>query len=110
MAAQNVGCLIMLFTGRHADRLNGKWTVAIGLLITVISNLLTPFLAQKSIGYAVFARILTGVSDAFISPSINSMITRWFPPKERPFAIGFVTGGRQLGKVFQKSGFSTTII
>lgn len=25
------------------------------------------------------------------------MITRWFPPKERPFAIGLVTGGRQIG-------------
>ncbi|KAK6037937.1 hypothetical protein COOONC_24558 [Cooperia oncophora] len=25
------------------------------------------------------------------------MITRWFPPKERPFAVGFVTGGRQIG-------------
>lgn len=25
------------------------------------------------------------------------MITRWFPPKERTFAIGLVTGGRQIG-------------
>uniref|UniRef100_A0A1I7X9R4 Mitochondrial fission process protein 1 n=1 Tax=Heterorhabditis bacteriophora TaxID=37862 RepID=A0A1I7X9R4_HETBA len=28
------------------------------------------------------------------------MITRWFPPKERPFALGFVTGGRQIGWLF----------
>lgn len=35
------------------------------------------------------------------------MITRWFPPKERPFAIGLVTGGRQIGTllVFPIAGF-----
>uniref|UniRef100_A0A0N5AQQ5 MFS domain-containing protein n=1 Tax=Syphacia muris TaxID=451379 RepID=A0A0N5AQQ5_9BILA len=98
-AAQNVGCLIMLFTGRHADRLNGKWTVAVGLAVSIVSNILTPILAQRSIGYVIFARILTGMSDALMTPSINSMITRWFPPKERPFAIGFVTGGRQIGNL-----------
>lgn len=35
------------------------------------------------------------------------MITRWFPPKERPFAIGLVTGGRQIGTllILPLSGF-----
>uniref|UniRef100_A0A914ZJI6 Major facilitator superfamily (MFS) profile domain-containing protein n=2 Tax=Parascaris univalens TaxID=6257 RepID=A0A914ZJI6_PARUN len=99
LAAQNVGSLVMLITGTQADRLNGKWTIVVALLISILSNILIPFLAAYSILLVILARILAGISDALMTPSINSMITRWFPPKERPFAIGFVTGGRQIGNL-----------
>ncbi|OZC06554.1 hypothetical protein X798_06452, partial [Onchocerca flexuosa] len=80
----------------QADRLNGKWTVAVALFITIISNIMLPLLAAKHFIFAIFARILCGIADAFLTPSISSMIVRWFPPKERSFAIGFITGGRQI--------------
>lgn len=97
LCAQNVGSLLMVLTGPQADRLNGKWTMAVALVITVISNLMLPILAAKHIIFAICARILCGVADALLTPSVSSMIARWFPPKERPFAIGFITGGRQIG-------------
>ncbi|VDN06580.1 unnamed protein product [Thelazia callipaeda] len=100
LSAQNVGSLLMLIIGPQADRINGKWTVAAALLITVLSNLMLPLLAAKHLTFAICARILCGVADALLSPSISSMIARWFPPKERPFAIGFITGGRQIGLIF----------
>ncbi|KAK0404884.1 hypothetical protein QR680_017680 [Steinernema hermaphroditum] len=96
-AAQNAGSLLMFFTGLQADRLNGKWTIVVALILLVVSNVLIPLLAWQSVWLVVMSRVLTGVADSFLSPSTSSMITRWFPPKERPFAIGFITGGRQIG-------------
>ncbi|KAL3072621.1 hypothetical protein niasHS_017595 [Heterodera schachtii] len=98
-AGQNAGSLLMLFTGRHADRLNSKWTIVAALLLLVISNASLPFVAPIHFLLAVLARVLTGVSDALLQPSTSSLITRWFPPKERPFAIGLITGGRQIGTI-----------
>ncbi|KAF7636483.1 MFS domain-containing protein [Meloidogyne graminicola] len=96
-AAQNAGSLFMLFTGAHADRLNSKWTISAALILLVISNAILPFVASISVWLVVGARLLTGLSDALLQPSTSSLITRWFPPKERPFAIGLITGGRQIG-------------
>ncbi|KJH42890.1 transporter, major facilitator family protein [Dictyocaulus viviparus] len=96
-AAQNAGSLFMLLAGWQADRLNGKWTIAVALILLIISNSLIPVLASYSPWLVAFFRVMTGIGDALIFPSASSMITRWFPPKERPFAIGFVTGGRQIG-------------
>uniref|UniRef100_A0A914C4Q0 Major facilitator superfamily (MFS) profile domain-containing protein n=1 Tax=Acrobeloides nanus TaxID=290746 RepID=A0A914C4Q0_9BILA len=96
-AAQNAGSLLMLITGAQADRLNGKWTIVAALLLLILSNVLIPVLAYTSMWLVVLARVLTGFSDSLLQPSTSSMITRWFPPKERPFAIGLITGGRQIG-------------
>ncbi|VDO53572.1 unnamed protein product [Brugia timori] len=96
LCAQNIGSLFMLVVGPQADRLNGKWTVAVALFVTIISNMILPLFAAKHFIFAIIARILCGIADAFLTPSISSMIVRWFPPKERSFAIGFITGGRQI--------------
>lgn len=96
-AAQNVGSLFMLLAGWQADRLNGKWTIAVALTLLILSNSLIPSVAAVSPWLVFVFRVITGIGDALLSPSASSMITRWFPPKERPFAIGFVSGGRQIG-------------
>ncbi|KAI1718908.1 major facilitator superfamily domain-containing protein [Ditylenchus destructor] len=96
-AAQNVGSLLMLITGTQADRLNSKWTIVLSLSMLVLSNAILPIIAHFGVWYVVMARVLTGFSDALLQPATTSMLTRWFPPKERTFAIGLVTGGRQIG-------------
>ncbi|CAI4224892.1 unnamed protein product [Auanema sp. JU1783] len=96
-AAQNFGSLFMLITGWQADKLNGKWSVCVSLLLLIISNSLIPLVASTSVWLVFLMRVITGMGDALLFPSASSMITRWFPPKERPFALGFVTGGRQIG-------------
>ncbi|KAL3100361.1 hypothetical protein niasHS_001663 [Heterodera schachtii] len=100
LAAQNIGSLFMLATGFFADRINGKWMVAVGLALCLAGNLTLPLLASKSFWYAFGARIAIGSSDAFIAPAMSSLITRWFPHTERAVAIGCITGGRQLGTLF----------
>uniref|UniRef100_A0A0N5BFE5 MFS domain-containing protein n=1 Tax=Strongyloides papillosus TaxID=174720 RepID=A0A0N5BFE5_STREA len=96
-AAQNAGSLLMLITGTQADRFNSKWCISIALILLIVSNIIIPLLAGTSFWLVVLARVFTGFSDSFLQPSANSMITRWFPPKERPFVVGLVTGGRQIG-------------
>ncbi|KAI6190841.1 Sialin [Aphelenchoides bicaudatus] len=97
LAAQNAGSLLMLATGTQADRLNSKWMIVVSLSLIVVSNIAIPLVSSVSVWLTVAARVLTGFADALLQPSTSSMITRWFPPKERTFAIGLVTGGRQIG-------------
>ncbi|CAD6189219.1 unnamed protein product [Caenorhabditis auriculariae] len=96
-AGQNFGSLLMVVCGWQADRLNGKWTITASLVLLIASSAFVPLAAPVSVWLVFFLRVLTGVSDSFLFPAASSMITRWFPPKERPFALGFVTGGRQIG-------------
>ncbi|CAI5456694.1 unnamed protein product [Caenorhabditis angaria] len=96
-SGQNFGSLFMFVCGWQADRLNGKWTILVALILIIIANALLPTAADISIALVFCLRFLTGVGDALLSPSSSSMITRWFPPKERPSALGIVTGGRQIG-------------
>ncbi|CAJ0563961.1 unnamed protein product, partial [Mesorhabditis spiculigera] len=98
-AAQNVGSLAMLVSGTLSDRLNSKWTICVALTLIVVSNAVIPLVAHTSVWLVFAFRVVCGMGDAFLFPSATSLITRWFPPKERPFAIGFVTGGRQIGSL-----------
>lgn len=81
----------------HFRKINHLFFIIISLFCTVLSNAVLPWLAPISVWLVVGARVLTGLSDALLQPSTSSLITRWFPPKERPFAIGLITGGRQIG-------------
>lgn len=74
LAAQNAGSLLMLLTGMQADRLNGKWTIVLALVLLVISNVLVPLLASTSVWLVIGARVLTGLSDALLQPSSSSMV------------------------------------
>jgi MFS family permease len=97
-AGQNAGVLIMLIAGNYLDRFNRKWTIAVSISLVVISNIVVPLLSHKSFLFGIFGRLLVGIADMLLITSSSSMIMRWFPPKERPFAIGLITGGRQIGR------------
>ncbi|TMS37773.1 hypothetical protein L596_004637 [Steinernema carpocapsae] len=100
LAAQNAGSLLMVVTGMWADRINGKWMVGVALVLCTMANAMLPLLAATSFWYAVAARLMIGMADACLMPAVNSLITRWFPQKERAAAIGIITGGRQIGTLF----------
>lgn len=97
-AGQNAGALIMLILGHRVNRLNSKWSIVCSVSLIVISNILIPLLTHVSFLFGIFGRILVGLADMLLQICSSSMIMKWFPPKERPFAIGLITGGRQVGK------------
>ncbi len=97
-SAFNVGLLFMLLTGCFADKLNAKYMIVASVLLASIANVIIPLGASSSFMYVIGGRILIGIADALLQPSVNSLITRWFPTSERSYALGLATGGRQLGK------------
>lgn len=60
------------------------------------------------VNIAIGGRLLVGVSDALLQPAANSLLTRWFPPSERSYALGLATGGRQIGMSIVHSYYFTT--
>uniref|UniRef100_A0AC35U1V8 MFS domain-containing protein n=1 Tax=Rhabditophanes sp. KR3021 TaxID=114890 RepID=A0AC35U1V8_9BILA len=85
------------FNCNFSDKLNSKYMIIVAVFIASTANFIIPIMAHQSVYYVIFARFLVGLSDAFLQPAINSLLTRWFPRSERSYALGIVTGGRQMG-------------
>ncbi|VDM27964.1 unnamed protein product [Toxocara canis] len=94
--AFNLGLLSMLGTGLVADKFNAKYMIIASVLIASMANLIIATASSISVYFAISGRLLVGISDALLQPSVNSLITRWFSPAERSYALGLATGGRQL--------------
>ncbi|PAV82344.1 hypothetical protein WR25_16772 isoform A [Diploscapter pachys] len=77
-----------------------KYVYLIVIFLYTLSNSLTPLFAQH-LGYqATFVvRFLMGMSDGFVTPSINTFISQWFPVNERSTALGLNAIGEQLAGV-----------
>lgn len=69
----------------------------VGFKKIVVSPKPTIKIIYCSVYFAIVGRFLVGVSDSLLQPSVNSLLTRWFPSAERSYALGLATGGRQLG-------------
>ncbi|CAD5224751.1 unnamed protein product [Bursaphelenchus okinawaensis] len=95
--AFNAGLLCMLITGFMADKFNAKWMIIISVLLASAANVMIPLTSQMHVNYAITARFLVGLADSLTQPALNSLLTRWFPPSERSYALGVATGGRQIG-------------
>ncbi|MFH4981214.1 hypothetical protein AB6A40_007923 [Gnathostoma spinigerum] len=106
-SAFNVGLLLMLGTGFMADKFNAKYLILLSVIVGSGANIAIPLLSSISVYYVVTMRFFVGLSDALLQPSINSLLTRWFPAVERSYALGIATGGRQLGTllILPISGF-----
>uniref|UniRef100_A0A914ZC98 Major facilitator superfamily (MFS) profile domain-containing protein n=1 Tax=Panagrolaimus superbus TaxID=310955 RepID=A0A914ZC98_9BILA len=70
-----------------------------GVADCVVVALLTPMLANASF-YAIFiARLVMGLGEGFIFPSMSSTAARWFPPSERSTFAAIYTSGNQVAGV-----------
>uniref|UniRef100_A0A0N5BNY5 MFS domain-containing protein n=1 Tax=Strongyloides papillosus TaxID=174720 RepID=A0A0N5BNY5_STREA len=97
LGAFNAGLFCMLIIGMFSDKFNSKYMTIVAVIIASTANIIIPLMAYQSVYYVIFARFLVGLGDAFLQPAVNSLLTRWFPRSERPYAFGIVTGGRQIG-------------
>ncbi|VDM60323.1 unnamed protein product [Angiostrongylus costaricensis] len=63
----------------------------------IMSTIVTPTLALHVGVVAVFvARVFMGFGEGFVIPSINSIISNWFPVEEKSTAIALYTAGNQF--------------
>ncbi|KAK9124407.1 hypothetical protein Sjap_014009 [Stephania japonica] len=85
--------------GALVDYYGGKVVMAWGVTLWSLATFLTPWAAENSLWGLLLMRALLGVAEGVALPSMNNMISRWFPQTERSRAVGIAMGGFQLGNV-----------
>ncbi|KAF8402708.1 hypothetical protein HHK36_010796 [Tetracentron sinense] len=85
--------------GALVDYYGGKVVMAWGVALWSLATFLTPWAAETSLWALLFMRVLLGVAEGVALPSMNNMISRWFPQTERSRAVGLAMGGFHFGSV-----------
>jgi predicted MFS family arabinose efflux permease len=78
-----------------ADRVNRRNVIAFSMMLFAAMTVLSAY--ARSFTQLVFARIGTGVGEAGTSPSVNSIISDLYEPKERAGALSFYATGLNVG-------------
>lgn len=86
--------------GHLARKFGPKYLLFASLFFCGLITVLTPFVALHA-GWLMFCvtRILQGLLQGFIYPSINTHMAKWAPPLERSRIFSFVFSGTQFGTV-----------
>ncbi|KAK4418971.1 putative anion transporter 3, chloroplastic [Sesamum alatum] len=85
--------------GALVDRYGGKRVMAWGVAFWSLATLLTPWAANHSTTSLLAVRAFFGLAEGVALPSMNNLLSRWFPTDERATAVGISMGGFQLGNV-----------
>lgn len=86
--------------GPLARRFGGKVMILTGLAISSVLTVLTPFFA--SFGgwkWLCAVRLVMGVSQGILFPSVHTVISAWATPKERASMSNFSYAGNQFGTI-----------
>ncbi len=78
-----------------ADRVNRRNVIAISMLLFSAMTAVSAF--AGSFVQLVLARIGTGIGEAGTSPSVNSIVSDLYEPKERAGALSFYAAGLNAG-------------
>jgi len=85
--------------GWLADRFGGRWFCGCGLVVSSVVSLLTPTAASIHIVVLVLLRILAGICEGPMPPSVQTLLARWSQPKYRSIVISVNKSGIDLGAV-----------
>ncbi|CAL4102694.1 unnamed protein product, partial [Meganyctiphanes norvegica] len=85
--------------GRLAEHLGGRLVFGLGVLLTAILTVLSPFAARHSTFAFILIRILEGMTEGVTFPAMSVMMSFWIPPLERARATSRILGGCQFGTV-----------
>lgn len=83
--------------GALVDYYGGKAVMGWGVTLWSFATFLTPWAAKKSLWALLAMRAMLGVAEGVALPSMNNMISKWFPQAERARAVGIAMAGFQLG-------------
>ncbi|KAL3640715.1 putative anion transporter 3, chloroplastic [Castilleja foliolosa] len=85
--------------GALVDKYGGKRVIAWGATLWSLATLLTPLAANHSATSLFAVRAFFGFAEGVALPSMNNLLSRWFPTNERATAVGISMGGFQIGNV-----------
>lgn len=94
--------ILQVPAGWLAGRIGGKYLMFFAMSATGVINLLLPMAATKGDYMAVCAcRILMGLTQGLLYPSIHGVLGQWAPVAERSRLGTFVYAGAQLGTIIE---------
>lgn len=82
--------------GWAAQRIGGRRVLLLSFVLWSLTCALVP-LDPNRVGILVIARLLIGVAQGFIFPSIHTVLAQWVPPHERSRSVSLTTSGMYLG-------------
>ncbi|XP_043271950.1 sialin [Venturia canescens] len=85
--------------GRVAERVGGKLVYGLGVLLTAIFTVVSPFAAYLGLGPFLAIRIAEGFTEGVTFPAMHSMLAHWVPPLERNKFAAIVYAGANFGTV-----------
>jgi ACS family sodium-dependent inorganic phosphate cotransporter len=77
----------------------GKFFFGIGVGACSILSLLMPLAAYCGTFFIILLRMLQGLAQGFVFPSMHCMWSKWAPPNERSRLATFAFSGTHLGSV-----------
>ncbi|XP_047311083.1 probable anion transporter 3, chloroplastic [Impatiens glandulifera] len=86
--------------GALVDKYGGKRVIGWGVGLWSLATLLTPLAAAHSTASLLVVRAFFGLAEGVALPSMNTLLSRWFPTHERATAVGISMGGFHMGNVF----------
>lgn len=90
--------------GLLAQRYGGKHTLGVGILLTGIFTMLTPWVAEHGAIPMVILRVLMGFGEGTTFPALSTLLAQWSPPLERSQLSTLVFAGVQVGSVISSAG------
>ena len=91
--------VLQIPAGALADKFGAKWIFGGSILLTAILSLLGPLAAKWGFVPFLVTRVLQGLAQGVIIPSMNAMVARWMPKMERSRAISIIFCGSAIGSV-----------
>lgn len=85
--------------GYFAQKIGGRKILLFSFLLWSLTCALLPLDPNKTL-ILVTARLLVGVAQGFIFPSIHTVLAQWVPPHERSRSVSLTTSGMYLGAAF----------
>lgn len=101
-------CIMTFPMGMVVQRWGGKIPLQIALFVNGVASILAPWVIDWGGWKAVCAcRILQGLAQAGVYPSIQNLLANWVPVNERGALTSYVYTGSTLGTViaFQMAGY-----
>lgn len=82
--------------GWAAQKIGGRRVLLLSFILWSLTCALVPLDPNRVITL-VIARLLVGVAQGFIFPSIHTVLAQWVPPHERSRSVSLTTSGMYLG-------------
>ncbi|KAL3696210.1 hypothetical protein R1sor_010286 [Riccia sorocarpa] len=82
--------------GWAAQRFGGRRVLLMSFILWSVTSALTPTNAENITGL-IIARLLVGIAQGFIFPSIHTVLAQWVPPHERSRSVSLATSGMYFG-------------